>query len=89
MSLQEYKSIHIPLGGMTHQQLRKIAESLDQSLTTVARMAIEDWIKARQRHQIQKELTRFVAEHAGSEMDLVPSLEKEAMLELQKVFEDR
>ncbi len=89
MSISSPKNIHVPLDNTIHLELKKIAESLKLPLTTLARVAIQDWIKARKRFQVQKELAAYVSKYAGSDLDLDTSLEKEALKELQKVFEEQ
>ncbi|MBF0492259.1 MAG: hypothetical protein HQM15_05710 [Deltaproteobacteria bacterium] len=89
MSTSFSKNIHIPLDASIHLELKKIADALKLPLTTLAHMAIQYWIKAKKRYQVQKELAAYVSKHAGSELDMDTSLEKEALKELQKIFEEQ
>lgn len=78
------KNIHIPLPVELHQGLKEQAERFNTPATTLARSAIEEWVKRQKRAQVAEELREYALAMAGTGADLDEDLEAagvEALLE--------
>jgi hypothetical protein len=69
------KNFHLPLPDQTYLDLRAEAEREDVPATSLARQAVEEWLRARRRAALDKEIAEFAAAAAGTEMDLNPDFE--------------
>lgn len=69
-------NFHLPLPEEIHEMLREEAERSGQPATTVAREALQDWLRRRRRERRYAEIARFASEHAGTALDLDPELEQ-------------
>lgn len=69
-------NFHLPLPEEIHEMLREEAEHSGQPATTVAREALQDWLRRRRRERRHAEIARFASEHAGTSLDLDPELEQ-------------
>ena len=63
--------LHLPLPDDLYRQLQVEAQQSKQSITTLARRAIEAWLKRRQKVSLHKAVASYAAECAGSDADLV------------------
>jgi predicted DNA-binding protein len=70
------RNLHVPLPGALHQRLRAAATRSGRPATTLAREAIEAWIREREREQISDHIAEYAAGVAGSTADLDPALER-------------
>ncbi len=70
------RNLHVPLPGALHQRLRAEATRTGRPTTTLAREAIEAWIREREREKISEHIAEYAAEVAGSTADLDPVLER-------------
>ncbi len=70
------RNLHVPLPGTLHERLRAEATRSGRPATTLAREAIEAWIREREREQISDHIAEYAAEVAGSAADLDPALER-------------
>ena len=70
------QNFHLPLPAEIHEMLREEAERSGQPATTVAREALQDWLRRRRRERRHAEIARFASEHAGTALDLDPALEQ-------------
>ncbi len=78
------KNIHVPLPIELHQGLKEQAERHGTAATTLARAAIEEWVKRQKRVQVAEELREYAIAMAGTGADLDEDLEAagiEALLE--------
>ncbi|SEJ45364.1 hypothetical protein SAMN04488058_108102 [Deinococcus reticulitermitis] len=75
------KNMHIPLSEEVYAVLLAHAKATGESVTALARGAIERLAKEIERERIRSEIAAFAAEYAGTEWDLDPELE-EAGLEV-------
>jgi hypothetical protein len=75
------RNFHLPLPEDIYQELRDEATAMKQPATTLARRAIEDWLRERRKVALREAIAAYATEHAGSDADLDPALEA-ASLEL-------
>lgn len=68
-------NLHVPLPGPLHQRLRAEATRSGRPATTLAREAIEAWIREREREQVSEAITEYATREAGIS-DLDPDLER-------------
>ena len=76
------RNFHLPLPDPLYEKLREEAERLDRPATTLAREAIEDWLRQRQRLALQEAISKYAAHNAGSEVDLDEDLEATSVSQL-------
>ena len=69
------RNLHIPLSPQVYSLLRDEASRAKRPATVLARQAIEDWLRQRRRAEIHEGIARYVAEMAGTGVDLDPALE--------------
>jgi predicted transcriptional regulator len=69
-------NFHLPLPEEVHEMLREEAERSGQPATTVAREALQDWLRRRRRERRHAEIVQFASANAGSALDLDPELEQ-------------
>jgi hypothetical protein len=78
------KNFHLPLPERTYAELRAEAERARVPATTVAREAIDWWL----RHQLKKArhdaIAAYASEMAGTDLDLDPDLESAGIEQLLK-----
>jgi plasmid stability protein len=68
-------NLHLPLKDELHARLRLEATRIGASATSVARRALDEWLRARERIATQAALRRYVQQVAGTEDDLDVELE--------------
>jgi predicted DNA-binding protein len=73
------RNLHVPLPATLHQRLRAEATRSGRPATTLARDAIEAWIREREREQVSDHIAEYAAQMAGSAADLDPVLERAAI----------
>lgn len=69
------KSFHLPLPEPTYALLRAEAERAQVPATTLAREAIDLWLKAQARKATHDAIVEYAAAMAGTAQDLDPDLE--------------
>ncbi len=79
-------NFHLPLPGDLHQMLREEAEQAGQSATSLAREALLQWLKQRQRLRLHAEIAAYAKAQAGTELDLDEQLEETS---LEWLLDDR
>ncbi len=82
------KKLNLPLSEETHCALFEEARRTGVPATRLARSAIEDWLRKRERERRQAEVRRFAVANAGGEYDLDPALESIAAEEIHGFDED-
>jgi hypothetical protein len=75
------RNFHLPLPEPTYRRLRDAAERTNQPATTLARYAIEAWLRQHRRAMVREDIARFAAETAGSREDLDEALEAASLEE--------
>jgi predicted DNA-binding protein len=69
------RNFHLPLPEPIYRRLRDAAERTKQPATTLARYAIETWLRQLRRSMVREDIARYAAEVAGTREDLDEALE--------------
>ena len=69
------KNFHLPLTDRTYSQLRAEAERAQTPATSLAREAIDQWLRNQMRKARHDAIAAYAAEMAGTNLDLDPELE--------------
>ncbi|MEO8584925.1 MAG: hypothetical protein ABI584_02070 [Acidobacteriota bacterium] len=77
------RNFHLPLTGETYDRLKEEAARESRPATSVAREAIEEWLRERRRQSVREEIAVYAARAAGSAADLDAGLEKAAVEHLR------
>jgi hypothetical protein len=78
------RNFHLPLPSDTYQSLKDEAAREGRPATSVAREAIEGWLRERRKLVVREEIAAYAAEMAGTREDLDPELERAAVQHLHK-----
>jgi hypothetical protein len=82
--LEVMKNFHLPLPEQTYAQLRAEAERAQVPATTLAREAIDRWLRYRARKARHDAVAAYAAEMAGTDLDLDRDLESAGIEHLRK-----
>jgi hypothetical protein len=69
------KNFHLPLPEQTYTRLRAEAERTKVPATTLAREAVDWWLRQQSRKARQEAIAAYAMEMAGTHLDLDPDLE--------------
>ena len=83
------KNFHLPLTEPLYTLLRAEAERTHVPATTLAREAIECWVKDQRRRARHDAIAAYAAEIAGTDLDLDPALESAGIEHILKTNRDR
>jgi len=83
------KNFHLPLPDSTHAQLHAAAERARVPATTLAREAIDEWLREQFRKARHDAVAEYAAEMAGTDLDLDPQLEAAGIEHLLKSDKSR
>jgi len=78
------KKFHVPLPEQTYANLRAEAERMQVPATTLAREAVDWWLRQQFRKTRQAAIAAYAAEMAGTDIDLDSELESTAIEHLVK-----
>ena len=78
------KNFHLPLPAQIYNQLRAESERAQVPATTLAREAIDLWLRQKMRQARCEAIATYAAEMAGTRLDLDPDLEAAAIVHLVK-----
>lgn len=78
------KNFHVPLPDPTYDRLRAEAERARMPATTLARHAIDEWLRQQARRARHRAISEYAASAAGTHADLDPHLEQAAIEHLLK-----
>ena len=78
------KNFHLPLPDQTYADLRAQAERMQVPATTLAREAVNWWLRQQFRKARQEAIAAYAAEMAGTDLDLDSGLESAAIEHLVK-----
>jgi len=78
------KNFHLPLPEQTYAQLRAEAERAQVPATTLAREAIDAWLRYQARKARHDAVAAYAAEMAGTDLDLDRDLESAGIEHLVK-----
>ncbi len=76
-------NFHVPLPKEIFNELREEASRSAQPATTLARQAIEEWLRQRRKAARHQAIAAYAEQHAGSRNDLDPELEAATAEHLQ------
>jgi hypothetical protein len=83
------KILHLPLPEQTYNQLRAVAEQSQVPPTTLAREAIDLWLRYQARKARHAGIAAYAAEMAGTALDLDAELESGGIEHLVKADRKR
>ena len=83
------KNFHLPLPEQTYAQLRAQAERARVPATTLAREAIDAWLRNQLRQARHDSIAAYAAEMAGTDLDLDSELESAGIQHLVKTGKRR
>ena len=69
------KNFHLPLPEQTYGELRTEADRLGVPATSLARQAIQEWLRAKRKAATRRAIAAFASKMAGTEADLDRRLE--------------
>ena len=78
------KNFHLPLPDQTYSLLRAEAERTRVPATSLAREAIDLWLREKARKARHEAIAAYAAELAGTDLDLDPDLESAGIHHLMK-----
>jgi hypothetical protein len=78
------KNFHLPLPEETYLRLRAEAERVQVPATTLAREAVDGWLRQQARKARQDAISAYAAEMAGTDLDLDTDLESAGVEHLVK-----
>src|SRR5262249_10800470 len=73
------RNFHLPLPEPLYRRLRDAAERTNQPATTVARHAIETWLRQHRKAMVREAIAVYAATVAGTRDDLDEALESAAI----------
>jgi hypothetical protein len=79
------KNFHLPLPEQTYIRLRAEAERTNVPATTLAREAVDEWLRQQGRKARQDAIAAYAMEMAGTDLDLDANLESAGIEQLVKV----
>lgn len=78
------KNFHLPLPEQTYTRLRAEAERTQVPATSLAREAIDWWLRQNMRRARHEAIAAYAAQVAGTKLDLDPDLESAGIDHLVK-----
>ena len=69
------KNFHLPLPEQTYNELRAEAARCHLPATSVARQALQEWLRAKRKAATRRAIVAYASEMGGTEADLDPRLE--------------
>jgi hypothetical protein len=78
------KNFHLPLPEQTYMRLRAEAERTQVPATTLAREAVDEWLRQQSRKARQDAIVAYATEMAGTGLDLDTDLESAGIEHLVK-----
>ena len=83
------KNFHLPLPEELYKELRLAAQRSRRPATTLARRAIELWLRQNRRAARRQAIAAFAVEYAGTPWDLDPDLEAASVEHLAGLGQER
>ena len=83
MATAPLRNFHLPLPGDTYEALREEAARAGRPATSLAREAIEEWLRARRKLAVSEEIAVYASRMAGTSADLDPALERAGLEHLR------
>lgn len=73
------KNFHLPLPAPFYEEFMQEAKNQGRAATKLAREILESWHAEQKKRRIAQDIAAFVREHAGTELDHDPALEKSSL----------
>jgi predicted transcriptional regulator len=83
--MAQVRNFHLPLPEPLYRRLRDAAERAQQPATTLARYAIDSWLRQQRKTMVREAIAAYAAGIAGTRDDLDDDLESASLEELSKV----
>lgn len=77
--MKKTRNFHLPLPEPLYQELRAVADAAGEPATTVARMAIQAWLRERRRAAVREAIAAYAVSVGGTADDLDQDLEAAAL----------
>ena len=84
MSRPALRNLHVPLSEELYDRLREAAKETRKPATVLARQAVEEWLKEREKESLHCAIAAYAARQAGSSADLDEELEMAAVDHLRE-----
>lgn len=78
------RNFHLPLPADLYDELRAEAERRGEAATTLARVALAEWLEARRRLVVAEAVTTYATTLAGTTDDLDPEVEAAGLATLHQ-----
>ena len=78
------KNFHVPLPDDLYSRLRSEAKREKRPATELAREAIKDWIKQKEKRELHRAISEYAEKYAGTEFDLAEELEAASLESLSQ-----
>jgi hypothetical protein len=76
MASQTTYNFHLPIPSELHERLREEVEVSGRPATSLAREALQDWLRDRKKQRLHEEIATYAAANAGTNIDLDEDLEQ-------------
>ena len=73
------RNFHLPLPDQTYDQLRTEAQRRRVPATSLARQALQEWLRAKKKLATRQAIAAYASRNAGTDSDLDPRLEAAAI----------
>ncbi|HKV08777.1 MAG TPA: hypothetical protein VJ725_11600 [Thermoanaerobaculia bacterium] len=83
MASQTMYNFHLPIPSELHERLREEVEISGRPATSLAREALQDWLRTRKKQRLHEEIAAFAATNAGTDLDLDEDLEQAGLEALE------
>lgn len=83
--MAQVRNFHLPLPEPLYRRLRDAAERAHQPATTLARYAIETWLRQQRKAMVREAIAGYAAGAAGTRDDLDEDLEVASLDQLREV----
>lgn len=78
-------NFHLPLSEELHRKLRHMSRLRSLPATTIARIAIDDWLKRQEKEELSRQIELYARKMAGKAHDLDEELESAAVENLKEM----
>ena len=83
MAGQTTYNFHLPIPSELHEKLREEVEISGRPATSLAREALQDWLRDRKKQRLYEEIAAYATASAGTDVDLDEDLEQAGLEALE------
>jgi predicted DNA-binding protein len=83
MTRRTTRNLHVPLPEETYHELKHESNRAHRPATTLAREAISHWLEERRRTRLAMDIETYARDHANTDADLDPDLERATLKHLR------